>query len=126
MTTNEKLWRLLRAATKETHPPHCANCLTDFAAGKLNAFHVDHVFPKSIWPERALDPFNTQLLCPDCNRIKGTAIFRRGPETHQQIKTATRFINSLIDLVRFQQTQLDLMEQLNQAKLMEQKKIERQ
>jgi 5-methylcytosine-specific restriction endonuclease McrA len=114
MTTDEKLWRLLRAATKEAHPSQCANCLTDFPAGQLNAFHVDHVFPKSIWPERELDPFNVQLLCPDCNRIKGTSILRRGPTTEAQINTSMRFTKSLVELIRFQQSQLDLLEKLNE------------
>ena len=124
MTTDEKLWRLLRAATKESHPAHCAICKKDFPAGQPNAFHVDHVFPRSIWPSRALDPFNTQLLCPDCNRIKGASVSCRGPSTEAHTATATRFIKSLIDLVRFQQAQLDLMEKL-QRNAMEQKKNER-
>jgi 5-methylcytosine-specific restriction endonuclease McrA len=111
MNINEKIWSLLRAATKECHPKKCAFCEAEFNDAP-NACHVDHIFPKSIWPERELDPFNTQLLCPDCNRIKGTTVLRRGPTNEARIETSMRFTKSLIDLIRFQQSQLDLLEKL--------------
>lgn len=33
--------------------------------------HVDHIKPKSKYPELALDIDNLQILCADCNRGKG-------------------------------------------------------
>jgi 5-methylcytosine-specific restriction endonuclease McrA len=32
--------------------------------------HVDHILPRSIYPEFALDIQNLQILCEDCNLAK--------------------------------------------------------
>jgi 5-methylcytosine-specific restriction endonuclease McrA len=37
------------------------------------ALEVDHVKPRSKYPELALDLDNTQILCRACNSKKGTA-----------------------------------------------------
>ena len=37
------------------------------ASGKQTVLHVDHIKPRSKYPELALDPNNLQVLCKDCN-----------------------------------------------------------
>ena len=39
--------------------------------------HVDHVLPRSIYPEYALVLGNLQILCEDCNLGKGNTITKR-------------------------------------------------
>ncbi len=34
---------------------------------KTNEIHVDHIKPRSVYPELSCSPLNLQLLCPDCN-----------------------------------------------------------
>lgn len=58
-------WRKLRYQAFEKYgticlDPHCNNPAT----------HVDHVKPRSLRPDLALDINNLQVLCEDCNKIK--------------------------------------------------------
>ena len=39
--------------------------------------HVDHILPRSIYPEYALYLGNLQILCEDCNIGKGNTIHKR-------------------------------------------------
>lgn len=39
----------------------------------VESFHVDHIYPRSAYPELALDPDNLQVLCDACNIGKGAA-----------------------------------------------------
>ncbi|MFW0776327.1 MAG: HNH endonuclease [Rickettsiales bacterium] len=39
--------------------------------------HVDHILPRSIYPEYALNESNLQVLCSDCNMGKGNTIYKR-------------------------------------------------
>lgn len=34
---------------------------------EVKSFHTDHIEPRSLCPERALDPTNLQVLCDECN-----------------------------------------------------------
>lgn len=39
--------------------------------------HVDHILPRSIYPEHALNISNLQILCEDCNIGKGNTVVKR-------------------------------------------------
>ena len=39
--------------------------------------HVDHIMPRSIYPELALNLSNLQILCADCNLGKGNTITKK-------------------------------------------------
>ena len=41
------------------------------APGYQTALHVDHIKPRSLYPDLALEPSNLQVLCADCNIGKG-------------------------------------------------------
>lgn len=67
-------WRELRYETlrlnaiAHTHDggPQCRLCgKTAWADGVT--LHVDHIKPRSLFPELALSPANLQVLCSDCN-----------------------------------------------------------
>jgi len=49
---------------------HCQCC--GARAAPDNPLHVDHIKPRSKFPELALDIDNLQVLCEDCNIGKGT------------------------------------------------------
>ena len=57
-------WLTVRASILATHPYRCCHC------GAAERLQVDHIRPKSKFPELALDPANLQLLCWPCNRTK--------------------------------------------------------
>jgi 5-methylcytosine-specific restriction endonuclease McrA len=48
---------------------YCECCGEGPKPGK--PLHVDHVKPRSKYPELELEPTNLQVLCPDCNMGKG-------------------------------------------------------
>lgn len=52
-------WRRLRAEHLKAHP-FCVRC-------GAPAREVDHVIPRSVAPERRLDPTNLQGLCTPCH-----------------------------------------------------------
>ena len=61
-----RAWRELRYKALRTYGAACMACgRTD---GEL---HVDHIKPRSKFPELALDITNLQILCADCNLGKG-------------------------------------------------------
>lgn len=63
-----RLWRAARYATLATHGNWCRAC------GRRPpdvGLHVDHIKPRSKFPELALDMANLQVLCRDCNGGKG-------------------------------------------------------
>ncbi len=57
-------WRAARFAALKRCDGRCQLC--GARAGKY-ALHVDHIKPRSLYPARALDPENLQVLCRDCN-----------------------------------------------------------
>jgi len=58
-------WREVRYKALVMHGAQCQCCGATRADGvKL---HVDHIKPKSKFPELALDIKNLQILCEDCN-----------------------------------------------------------
>jgi len=54
---------------------HCKACGRSPDAGIV--LHVDHILPRSIYPEHALRLGNLQILCADCNLGKGNTVFKR-------------------------------------------------
>ena len=59
-------WQQLRKQIFGKYPPVCMRC------GNKNNLHVDHVKPRCKYPDRELDFSNLQILCRDCNMLKGT------------------------------------------------------
>ena len=55
-------WLSLRYRVLRKYGRRCMLC-----AQEGGAMHVDHVKPRSRYPELALDPGNLQVLCADCN-----------------------------------------------------------
>jgi 5-methylcytosine-specific restriction endonuclease McrA len=61
--TNE--WKALRYAAIVKYGNRCVCCGRGPKEGV--SIHVDHIKPKSLWPQQALDIKNLQILCSDCN-----------------------------------------------------------
>lgn len=57
-------WRNLRDTILKIEPKRCRICLN------TNNLEVDHIKPRSKYPELALEKSNLQILCRTCNRIK--------------------------------------------------------
>lgn len=60
-------WIRLRYAALKMYGARCQCCNR---TGQV--MHVDHIKPRSRYPELALDIFNLQVLCAMCNYGKGT------------------------------------------------------
>jgi hypothetical protein len=66
------LWQTLRYAAKEKYGLICMKC------GKTEdeaVIHVDHIEPVSLYPEKAYDFSNLQILCAQCNIKKSNKDF---------------------------------------------------
>lgn len=59
-------WRDIRYQALELYGNRCFACGRGPKDGGV-IVHVDHVKPRSIYPELALDIKNLQILCEDCN-----------------------------------------------------------
>jgi len=57
-------WRQLRLEVFALYGKKCLRC------GKKKNIHVDHIFPRSRYPQLELDIDNLQPLCKDCNEDK--------------------------------------------------------
>ena len=62
-------WRELRYKALATHGNRCQCCGASPKTGAV--LHVDHVKPRSKYPELSLVLENLQVLCADCNLGKG-------------------------------------------------------
>ncbi len=58
-------WKALRYAAINYYGRDCACCGATYEDSKR--IHVDHIKPRSIYPEIALSLENVQILCDDCN-----------------------------------------------------------
>lgn len=58
-------WRVLRYRVLVEHGGRCQCCGRSAVDGV--AIHVDHIKPRSKFPELALEQTNLQVLCEDCN-----------------------------------------------------------
>lgn len=63
---NGPLWRQLRYQALVLYGRKCMCC-----GCTTGPFHVDHIKPRSRFPDLALDITNLQVLCEDCNMGKG-------------------------------------------------------
>lgn len=61
-------WLRLRAKAFELYNNHCECCGSTPSRGAI--LHVDHIKPRSQYPELALDIENLQILCEACNKGK--------------------------------------------------------
>lgn len=67
-------WRELRYATIKRYGPVCQCCgSTPKTSGE--PIQVDHIKPRSLFPELALDPENLGVLCAPCNQGKSNKDF---------------------------------------------------
>lgn len=66
-------WRRLRALVIARDGSRCASCRRPIR--REEDLTVDHVKPRSRYPELALNPDNLQVLCRRCNSAKGNSIF---------------------------------------------------
>lgn len=62
-------WRVVRYQALRRSRGVCECCGAGPAPGR--PLHVDHIRPRSRWPNLALDLLNLQVLCADCNLGKG-------------------------------------------------------
>ncbi|GIU21736.1 HNH endonuclease [Shewanella schlegeliana] len=61
-------WLRVRAKAFELYNNSCACCGDTPSRGAI--LHVDHIKPRSQYPELALDIENLQILCEACNKGK--------------------------------------------------------
>jgi hypothetical protein len=58
-------WKKVRSRTLNEHENICVKCYSE------TDITVDHIKPRSLYPELALEYSNTQVLCRSCNSKKG-------------------------------------------------------
>ena len=63
-----KAWRELRLSILLESDCSCKICGITSERGAI--LHVDHIKPRSLYPDLALDKSNLQVLCEDCNIAK--------------------------------------------------------
>jgi hypothetical protein len=66
---NSKAWRRLRFQALKRHGMRCQACGASASTGAV--LNVDHILPRRLFPESALQLENLQVLCGDCNEGKG-------------------------------------------------------
>jgi 5-methylcytosine-specific restriction endonuclease McrA len=62
-------WRTVRMQAIKKYGPVCQCCGASPASGAV--IHVDHIKPRKLFPQLALDVNNLQVLCHECNHGKG-------------------------------------------------------
>jgi hypothetical protein len=62
---SSKEWLAIRYDVIEKYGRVCCAC-----GARTKSIHVDHIKPRSTYPELELEINNLQILCPDCNRGK--------------------------------------------------------
>lgn len=62
-------WRQLRMKALKLYGPRCMCCGATPQTGAV--MNVDHIKPRKLFPELALDLTNLQILCHECNHGKG-------------------------------------------------------
>ena len=64
-----KAWKRLRLEAFKAYGNKCQCCGASPSSGA--SLNVDHIKPRRLYPELALDLKNLQILCGDCNEGKG-------------------------------------------------------
>jgi 5-methylcytosine-specific restriction endonuclease McrA len=62
-------WRKVRMEALKKYGPKCMCCGATPATGAV--MNVDHIKPRKLFPELALELSNLQILCHECNHGKG-------------------------------------------------------
>lgn len=62
-----RAWLSMRKRVLKFYGRKCMKCATIHGA-----IQIDHIKPRSIYPQLSLDFNNLQVLCRDCNFDKGT------------------------------------------------------
>lgn len=62
-------WRKVRMMALKKYGPTCQCCGATPATGAV--MNVDHIKPRKLFPQLALDVDNLQILCHECNHGKG-------------------------------------------------------
>lgn len=62
-------WRRVRMEALKKYGPKCMCCGATPATGAV--MNVDHIKPRKLFPELALELSNLQILCHECNHGKG-------------------------------------------------------
>lgn len=62
-------WRKVRMQALKKHGARCQCCGASPATGAV--MNVDHIKPRKLFPQLALDVDNLQILCHECNHGKG-------------------------------------------------------
>ena len=62
-------WRSLRMMALKKYSPRCMCCGATPATGAV--MNVDHIKPRKLFPQLALNINNLQILCHECNHGKG-------------------------------------------------------
>ena len=64
-----KSWKELRKKVIDTYGERCQKC--GYKKENGARINVDHIKPRLLYPELALDFYNLQVLCSCCNKDKG-------------------------------------------------------
>lgn len=75
-------WKAMRLVILERDGKVCACC------GSVSQIQIDHILPRSKFPELQLDADNLRVLCWPCNKAKNTKIITneingRSPESRR-------------------------------------------
>lgn len=62
-------WRRVRMMALKKYGPRCQCCGATPTTGAV--MNVDHIKPRKLFPDLALEVSNLQILCHDCNHGKG-------------------------------------------------------
>lgn len=81
-------WKKLRYKAIRASSQRCMCCGWQVGDTQHGYLVVDHIKPRSKFPELALDPDNLQVLCNDCNMGKSNDSFDDWRETEVQFRAA--------------------------------------
>lgn len=110
-----RVWKTVRQRALKIYGTECHCCLS--RGSKLEPLHVDHIKPKSLYPNLALDITNLQILCKKCNEQRSNlheTDYR--PELHKKFAEDYAYNNKSIDKIILERTKLSDEKKLKQTK----------